>query len=92
MEKIIYAVMATAAMLTCVFAQQTENSNETTIDLKIKKLNGTPIKRDILTNYMTTMRNILLISFILLSFNAFSQNTEVNTTTVVYDIGEEGDN
>lgn len=39
---------------------------------------------------MTTMRNILLISFILLSFNAFSQNTEVNTTTVVYDIGEEG--
>ena len=50
MEKIIYAVMATAAMPTCVFAQQTENSNEITIDLKIKKLNGTPIKRDILTN------------------------------------------
>ena len=24
------------------------------------------------------------------TFNAFSQNTEVNTTTVVYDIGEEG--
>ena len=40
--------MATVAIPTCVFAQQTENSNEITIDLKIKKPNGTPIKRDIL--------------------------------------------
>ena len=34
MEKIIYAVMATAAMPTCVFAQQTENSNESCIVIR----------------------------------------------------------
>ena len=48
MEKIIYAVMATVAIPTCVFAQQTENENEKPVDLYYKESDAPTIKRDIL--------------------------------------------
>ena len=40
--------MATAAMPTCVFAQQTENENEKPVDLYYKESDAPTIKRDIL--------------------------------------------